>query len=126
MKKGRYAEAYKSLLRLRNTPLQAARDLYYVHAQLIEEAAIIGESNYFTRFIELFTIPRVRRATLASFTVMIAQQVSFDGRRLFIVVANVLFRCVVSISLPFIRLVFSWRPDPAILQLSWRVSGSGL
>ena len=27
-----------------------------------------------TRFIQLFTIPRVRRATLASFTVMIAQQ----------------------------------------------------
>jgi len=75
MKKGRYAKAYGSLLRLRNTPLQAARDLYYVHAQLIEEAAIIGRSNYLTRFIELFTIPRVRRATLASWTVMIAQQV---------------------------------------------------
>ncbi|KAF1348952.1 hypothetical protein BDV97DRAFT_195396 [Delphinella strobiligena] len=74
MKKGRYQEAYQSLLRLRNTPLQAARDLYYVHAQLIEESAIIGESNYLTRFIELFTIPRVRRATLASFTVMLAQQ----------------------------------------------------
>lgn len=28
MKKGRYDEAYESLLRLRNTPLQAARDLY--------------------------------------------------------------------------------------------------
>jgi len=74
MKKGRYTQAYKSLLRLRNTPIQAARDLYYVHAQLIEEAAIIGQSNYITRFIELFTIPRVRRATLASGTVMLAQQ----------------------------------------------------
>lgn len=74
MKKGRYAEAYQSLLKLRNTPIQAARDLYYVHAQLVEEAAIIGESNYITRFIELFTIPRVRRATLASGTVMLAQQ----------------------------------------------------
>ena len=74
MKKGRYGKAYKSLLRLRNSPIQAARDLYYVHAQLVEEAAIIGQSNYFQRFTELFTIPRVRRATLASFTVMIAQQ----------------------------------------------------
>lgn len=74
MKKGRYLAAYTSLLKLRNTPLQAARDLYYVHAQLIEESAIIGQSNYLQRFIELFTIPRVRRATLASFTVMIAQQ----------------------------------------------------
>lgn len=35
---------------------------------------MIGKSNYATRFIQLFTIPRVRRATLASFTVMIAQQ----------------------------------------------------
>jgi MFS family permease len=38
------------------------------------ESEIVGKSNYFTRFFELFTIPRVRRATLASFTVMIAQQ----------------------------------------------------
>ncbi|KAF8498008.1 general substrate transporter [Gautieria morchelliformis] len=74
MKKGRYKEAYNSLCRLRNTPLQAARDLYYIHAQLAEESPIIGKSNYLTRFIELFTIPRVRRATLASFTVAIAQQ----------------------------------------------------
>lgn len=74
MKKGRYAQAYKSLLRLRNNPIQAARDLYYVHAQLEIEHSVIGSSNYLTRFIELFTVPRIRRATLASFTVMIAQQ----------------------------------------------------
>jgi len=74
MKKGKYPQAYRSLLRLRNTPIQAARDLYLVHAQLIEESHIIGQSSYFGRFVELFTIPRVRRATLASFTVMIAQQ----------------------------------------------------
>ncbi|MCJ1477790.1 hypothetical protein MMC13_006463 [Lambiella insularis] len=74
IKKGRYADAFKSLCRLRNTPLQAARDLYFIHAQLLEESEIIGESNYLTRFVELFTIPRVRRATLASFTVMLAQQ----------------------------------------------------
>lgn len=73
MKKGRYQQAYKSLLRLRNSPLQAARDLYYVHAQLVIEHAVIGKSNYLQRFTELFTIPRVRRATLASFVVMIAQ-----------------------------------------------------
>lgn len=74
IKKGRYREAFQSLCRLRNTKLQAARDLYYIHAQLMEESQIIGKSNYFTRFIELFTIPRVRRATLASGVVMIAQQ----------------------------------------------------
>ncbi|EJD03081.1 uncharacterized protein FOMMEDRAFT_84814 [Fomitiporia mediterranea MF3/22] len=74
MKKGRYRDAYNSLLKLRNHPLQAARDLYYVHAQLQVESEFIGQSNYLTRFIELFTIPRVRRATLASFVVMLAQQ----------------------------------------------------
>lgn len=74
MKKGRYRDAYRSLCRLRNTELQAARDLYYINAILKEEAAVIGQTNYVQRFIELFTIPRVRRATLASFTVMIAQQ----------------------------------------------------
>ncbi|KAI9755046.1 MAG: hypothetical protein M4579_004450 [Chaenotheca gracillima] len=74
IKKNRFKKAYGSLLRLRNHPLQAARDLYYIQAQIIEEQAIIGTSNYVTRFIELFTIPRVRRATLASFVVMIAQQ----------------------------------------------------
>jgi len=79
MKKGRYAQAYQSLLRLRNHPIQAARDLYYVHAQLEIEHQIIGTTNYAQRIIELFTIPRVRRATLASFTVMIAQQVRHFG-----------------------------------------------
>lgn len=64
----------KALLRLRNNPVLAARDLYYIHAQLEVEHEIIGNSNYFTRFAQLFTIPRIRRATLASFTVMIAQQ----------------------------------------------------
>lgn len=74
MKKNRYRKAYDSLLRLRFHPIQAARDLYYIHAQLEVEASIVGKSNYLTRFGQLFTIPRVRRGTLASFVVMIAQQ----------------------------------------------------
>jgi hypothetical protein len=74
MKKNRYQQAYKSLLKLRHHPLQAARDIYYIHCQLELEAQIVGKNNYVTRFGQLFTIPRVRRATLASFVVMIAQQ----------------------------------------------------
>ncbi|KFZ23937.1 hypothetical protein V502_01583 [Pseudogymnoascus sp. VKM F-4520 (FW-2644)] len=74
MKKNRYPHAYDSLLKLRNNPLQAARDLYYIHCQLEIEHEIVGNTNYITRFVQLFTIPRVRRATLASFTVMIGQQ----------------------------------------------------
>ena len=67
-------------MRLRNTPLQAARDLYLIHAQLLQEELLVEETgvaakgNFFTRFIELFTIPRIRRATQASGIVMIGQQ----------------------------------------------------
>jgi sugar porter (SP) family MFS transporter len=74
IKKGRYQKAFASLKRLRNTELQAARDLYYIFAQIRIEETLVKKNNYLTRFIELFTIPRVRRATLASWTVMIAQQ----------------------------------------------------
>lgn len=74
IKKNRYLEAMQSLLRLRNNPVQAGRDLYYIHAQIEIEREFIGQNNYLNRFIELFTIPRVRRATLAATVVMIAQQ----------------------------------------------------
>lgn len=74
MKKNRYSDAWKSLIRLRNNPIQVARDIYYIHAQLSIEMEITQKSNYVTRFTQLFTIPRVRRANIAAFTVMIAQQ----------------------------------------------------
>ncbi|KAL4926250.1 sugar porter family MFS transporter [Aspergillus undulatus] len=74
IKKGNLRPAYESLCRLRNTPLQAARDLYYIYAQIKVEQEIAGYGTYLSRVGELFTIPRVRRATLASFVVMIAQQ----------------------------------------------------
>ncbi|KAI0376357.1 hypothetical protein F5Y04DRAFT_286005 [Hypomontagnella monticulosa] len=74
MKKNRYPEAWKSMILLRNNPIQVARDIYYIHAQLSIEQEIMKKSNYVTRFVQLFTIPRVRRANIAAFTVMIAQQ----------------------------------------------------
>lgn len=80
IRKGKHAKAYRSLCRLRNTHLQAARDLYFIHAQLVQEELLVDEmgiaktDNFFTRFFELFTIARVRRATQASGIVMIAQQ----------------------------------------------------
>lgn len=74
IRNGRYADAYKSLIRLRPTDLQAARDLYYIHAQLEVERETMNNSGFVQRFTELFTIPRNRRATLASFVVMIGQQ----------------------------------------------------
>src|SRR6201999_2310582 len=51
MKKNRYKDAYRSLLLLRNHKIQAARDLYFVHTILMEEMAIIGDTNYLTRFV---------------------------------------------------------------------------
>lgn len=74
IKKGRYFNAWQSLVRLRNHEIQVARDLYNIHSALELEAHVIAKSTYVVRFFELFSIPRVRRATLAAFTVMIAQQ----------------------------------------------------
>ncbi|TQW00560.1 hypothetical protein V2A60_001635 [Cordyceps javanica] len=74
IKKDRYPDAMRALLRLRNDPVQAARDLYYIHVQLDVERRFIGNTHYVKRFLELFTIPRVRRATLAACTTMLAQQ----------------------------------------------------
>lgn len=115
IKKGRYANAFRSLCRLRNTPLQAARDLYYIHAQIQEEADIIGRSNYVTRFIELFTIPRVRRATGASFTVMLAQQmcginiIAFYSSTVFVQAgASNLTALLASFGFGLVNFVFAW------------------
>lgn len=80
LKKGKVNKAYHSLLRLRNSPLQAARDVYFIHAQLVyeeqllEQSGLAKTSNMFVRFGEIFTIPRLRRATQASGIVMLAQQ----------------------------------------------------
>ncbi|KAI1097793.1 hypothetical protein F4804DRAFT_151211 [Jackrogersella minutella] len=74
MKKNRYADAWKSMALLRNNQIQVARDIYYIHSQLSIEQQLMSKNNYITRFTQLFTIPRVRRANIAAFTVMIAQQ----------------------------------------------------
>jgi hypothetical protein len=80
MQKKKYKAALHSFTRLRRSPVQAARDLYYAHALLRLEDILVAESgvatraNFFTRFIELFTIPRIRRATQAAGIVMIGQQ----------------------------------------------------
>lgn len=115
IKKGRYDKAFQSLCRLRNTPLQAARDLYYIYAQILEESDIIGKSNYITRFIELFTIPRVRRATLASFTVMLAQQmcginiIAFYSSTVFVNAgAGHLQALLASFGFGLVNFVFAW------------------
>ena len=71
IKKGRYDAAYQSIRRLRRSSLQAARDLYYIHVLLEAETEIQTGRNL---FVELFTVPRNRRATLAASIVMFMQQ----------------------------------------------------
>ena len=85
MSKGRHAKAFRSFERLRGSKILAARELFYVHAQMEQEEILIAQSgvavsaNVFTRLVELFTIPRIRRATQASGIVMIAQQMCGSG-----------------------------------------------
>ncbi|KAJ5574226.1 uncharacterized protein N7459_008653 [Penicillium hispanicum] len=67
-------KAYTNFKILRPTELQAARDLYYAYVGVELERQINKGKNFFTMFMELFTIPRNRRATLASWIVMFMQQ----------------------------------------------------
>ncbi|TNY22032.1 hexose transport-related protein [Rhodotorula diobovata] len=69
--RGRYVEAYNSLCRLRHTKLQAARDLFMINALLEEEASLVTGK---AAIVELFSVPRNRRAAVASGTVMFMQQ----------------------------------------------------
>ena len=77
--KGRYKAAYMSLCKLRNSDLQAARDLYHIHAhaeqekQILEESGFSNSNNFITRLVEIFTIPRLRRANQAASVVMMSQ-----------------------------------------------------
>ncbi|KAF7592375.1 hypothetical protein BBP40_000359 [Aspergillus hancockii] len=71
MMRNRYQDAYKALCKLRPSTLQAARDLYYIHAALkVEEKLREGKQLW----REMFTVPRNRRAAQSSFFVMFMQQ----------------------------------------------------
>ncbi|PWY88187.1 hypothetical protein BO70DRAFT_177295 [Aspergillus heteromorphus CBS 117.55] len=70
----RIDKAFKAFRTLRPSDLQAARDLYYAYIQVELERKINTGKNFFSMFLELFTIPRNRRATLATWIVMFLQQ----------------------------------------------------
>ncbi|KAF2251220.1 hypothetical protein BU26DRAFT_517930 [Trematosphaeria pertusa] len=76
LKKGRIQESFHSFCRLRNSEIQAARDLYYAYCQVREEESAFGGASFARRAYEVFTVPRLRRATLGGFIVMTAQQFS--------------------------------------------------
>lgn len=72
--KQHYPKALRALKRLRPNNLQAARDIYYIHVCMKEEMKLLHGKSAWFRFIELFTIPRNLRATIASSIVMFGQQ----------------------------------------------------
>ena len=76
MKKGHYVEAFQSFCRLRNSEMLAARDLYYAHCQVIQEKDAFAGKSFFSRCWELVSVPRLRRAGVASAWVVISQQFS--------------------------------------------------
>lgn len=73
---GKWDRAYQSLARLRNTELQAARELYSTYLARSDKHELDQEkrSSYLSDLRDLFTIPRIRRATVAAYAVMICQQ----------------------------------------------------
>lgn len=76
LKKNRYQKAYRAMCRIRNSELQAAKEIYFAHTQLVQERAAFEGKSIFTRASELFTVPRIRRATVASGWIVISQQFS--------------------------------------------------
>lgn len=82
---------------------------------MIKEAGISPNSNFFTRFVELFTIPRVRRATQASGIVMIGQQMC--GINIIAFYSSTIFKeggatketaLIASFGFGLINFVFAW------------------
>jgi MFS family permease len=56
--------------------MQAARDLYYAHCQIKMEHASFAGLTLVDRITDLFTVPRLRRAMVASAWIVISQQFS--------------------------------------------------
>jgi sugar porter (SP) family MFS transporter len=72
MRRHRYDLAFYALKRVRNADIQAAKEVYSTY--LYNQGSHGPAPSYGRKLVEIFTIPRLRRATLASFTVMLAQQ----------------------------------------------------
>ncbi|GJQ15552.1 hypothetical protein GpartN1_g7343.t1 [Galdieria partita] len=84
IKKKKYRQAFESLKRLRNLEVQAARDFFLIE-ESVEEERKAGMVNP----LELFTVPRNRRAALAAWIVMYMQQ--FCGVNVIMYYSSVIF-----------------------------------
>ncbi|KAH3664017.1 hypothetical protein OGAPHI_004731 [Ogataea philodendri] len=72
MGKGRHRDAFDSLVKMRNTPLQAARDAFYSHVLLLEEGEMSG--SFFTKLKEMVTVRRNRNGAIGAWVCMFMQQ----------------------------------------------------
>ncbi|KAJ3495322.1 hypothetical protein NLG97_g3481 [Lecanicillium saksenae] len=68
MEKGKFAQAFNSLCRLRNHRIQAARDMYYAYKLLLVEQSNSAGRNIFKEF---FLVRRNRRAAQSAWFVML-------------------------------------------------------
>ncbi|KIW11047.1 hypothetical protein PV08_10346 [Exophiala spinifera] len=72
----RYDRAFKTLCKLRNSELQAAKEIYSMYLQHREQVKVgdVEMVSFFAKILELFTVPRIRRATTGSYVAMLSQQ----------------------------------------------------
>lgn len=54
----------------------AAREMFYAHCQIIAEEQAFEGKSLASRVWELFSVPRIRRATVAAGWIVISQQFS--------------------------------------------------
>ena len=66
-----HSQAYAAMVRLRNTRVQAARDLFYAHVLMKEEQKVVRSGS---KAWELVSVRRNRNALVASEILMIMQQ----------------------------------------------------
>lgn len=67
----RHRDAYEAASRVRYNKIQAARDVFYMHTLLERESMTFAHN----KVKEMITVPRNRRAMIASEIVMFMQQV---------------------------------------------------
>lgn len=74
IQKGLYKESFDAFLHLRLHELLAARDFYYAFSLIDVERKVDATQNWYTQYLNLFTVPRHRSAALASGILMFGQQ----------------------------------------------------
>ncbi|ETI25563.1 hypothetical protein G647_02337 [Cladophialophora carrionii CBS 160.54] len=144
LKKGRYQAALLAWMRLHGspTPILACRDLYFTNVQIQHETIYISRglhnramplqpandavgahdtyqnevslTSYWTRFLQLFKVARIRRAGMAAFVVMIAQQAC--GVNILAFLSSTIFNDA----------ILGGRRDPSTGSALWMSFGFGL